>query len=45
MAGLKAIGWLGSSKKDLGEFPEDVGYNLSEALREDPRGRTLVNLS
>ena len=35
MAGLKAIVWLGSSKKDLGEFPEevedDVGYNLFEA--------------
>lgn len=35
MAGLKAIVWLGSSKKDLGEFPEevedDVGYSLFEA--------------
>ena len=35
MAGLKAIVWLGSIMKDLGEFPEDVeddvGYNLFEA--------------
>ncbi|CAN5640858.1 type II toxin-antitoxin system RelE/ParE family toxin [soil metagenome] len=35
MAGLKPIAWMGSSKRDLGEFPaeveDDVGYNLFEA--------------
>ena len=35
MAGLKAVVWLGSSKKDLVEFPEevvnDIGHNLHEA--------------
>jgi len=35
MATLKAIVWLGSSKKDLAGFPDevedDVGYNLFEA--------------
>lgn len=35
MASLKPVVWLGSSKKDLADFPDgvedDVGYNLFEA--------------
>jgi phage-related protein len=47
MAGLKPIVWLGSSKKDLRDFPEevedDIGYNLFEAqLGKMPRDAKVL---
>lgn len=41
---LKGIVWIGSSKRDLGEFPREVQREVGHALLEAQRGKRHVSV-